>query len=469
MNKGTTQCPKSQPRSQPWDLFKISLVKAIVKSRFFPGVIQTVNLVLFLALIYFGFFGVSEASRYTNLASFLIWIIWWPSLVFTALLAARFWCTVCPLRLITQQLDSLGWQVRVPPVIKKYRFTLAIGLFLIHSIVISYKIDQSGKLSAIYMAVLLATAVFTALIFELDSFCKVICPLNGFIGTYAKISPTELRVIELAVCKGCRTHNCLKNCPNDLHMAAVKSNESCLLCFECVKHCPHDNIRFSLRQPLQDLWNPRGASLTNLLIITILLGIIIQEVGEEWETVAKVITFPATFLSQFGIPNTIFGYLWIESVWVNFMLPASIILLTASLIRIITRQGNVIHYARIYAAGFVPLIFSLHLSKMWHNFNSKFGYSQYLTDDPYGNTTAAQLAANLVQAPAPLVMSKTVEGFFLVGLVILGLLASIYVIRQIAKTYAGRSMGNRSALAFAFTTACCGAVFLSTIAHWFKP
>jgi len=253
-------------------------------------------------------------------------------------------------------------------------------------------------------------------------------------------------------------------------MGNLDNNEGCLLCFECVKNCPEDNIRFSFRPFLTDLWYSTKRSLALALVIIILLGIIFEEVGEEWEVIEKATLVVPEALINLGIPGEIFGgYLYLELIWLNFLFPLAIVGITALIARALAGKGSIIGYIKTYALGFVPLIFSLHLAKHWHKFNGKLGYLPYVLNDSSGVTTAAEISTKTLAKPGPVFMSETIEGWFLMALATTGLIASLYVIYKISKTSFEDepSIGTRSAIPFYLTILLCGIVFLLTIYNWF--
>ncbi len=451
-------------KTQPTDLLTVKPIKTVVKSKWFPRVFQIVTLVVYLSVIVFGLFGAANQSGFLNPGAFLVWVIWWPALVFVVLFAARSWCTVCPLRLVSQAMDSRGFNFRVPKLIKKHRLTIALGVFFLHSAIVSFGVDDVGWLTAVYLLILLSLPLIVSLLFEPNSFCQSFCLVSGFIGSYAKLSPTELRSADPQVCKQCHSNACLKNCPSELYMGTLDNNETCLLCFECVKNCPNDNIRFSWRAPFKDLWASRKQSSFNALIVVLLLGFMIEEVGEEWEVVEETVTAAPRFLANLGVPASFYGYNWLDALWLNLVLPLAIVLGGALVARLFAGKGKIFNYATTYAWGFTPLIFSLHLSKMFHRLNGNLGFAPYALTNQAAQMSSEEIA-NV--ETAPMWLGQTLEGLVIFGMVTLGLLASFYVIYRLSQTFKEAIVGHRSAIAFYFTTALSGVVFLATISHWF--
>jgi len=457
------------------NLLGIKFIREIVKSKLFPSALQVINLVMFLLLLIPLGWGVADkALRYTNFTSFMVWVIWWPTIVFAVLFAARAWCTTCHLRLIAKYVGRIGLQLKVPNFIKKYGTTITLlmllGLFFLHSSVVSYHVNHFGGLTAWYLIILLGYTIIVSLIFKKGTFCKSMCPLVAFLGPYSRMSPTELRSADKETCRNCKAKECIKNCTNNLYMGNLNNNEGCLLCFECVTNCPNDNIRFSFRPFLKDLWHTTKRSLAPAVAVVVLLGIIFEEVGEEWEIVDKATLAVPEALINLGIPGEILGgYHYLPSIWINLLFPLAIVGITALIAKALARKGSIVEYIEIYALGFVPLLFSLHLTKHWHKFNEKLGYLPYVLNDLSGVNTAAQISAKTLATPGPAFMPKTIEGWFLMALVASGLIASLYVVYKISKrSFEDEpSTGTKSMIPFFITISLTGIVFLLTIYNWF--
>jgi hypothetical protein len=95
---------------------------AVVKSPWFPLVLQIAALGGVVALITAGFgigLGARSADlmilRKTNLSTLVVWGIWWPSMIAVAVAFGRVWCTVCPMELVNHVGDALarrlGWRL----------------------------------------------------------------------------------------------------------------------------------------------------------------------------------------------------------------------------------------------------------------------------------------------------------------------------------------------------------------------
>ncbi|ODS35256.1 MAG: hypothetical protein A7316_04260 [Candidatus Altiarchaeales archaeon WOR_SM1_86-2] len=441
---------------------------------------QVGNLISVFVLIYIGWGMLSEDLRYTNATSFLIWVVWWPMIIFMVLLAGRMWCTMCHQKLIADKIDRFGLQIKVPRWITKHGvtivLTMVLGVFVLHTTVVGYGVSHFAYMSAIYLVLILAYPIVIALLFERHAYCKNFCPLIGFLGNYTRCSPTELRSADLNKCRECRDKECVKHCQNKLYMGAMdaQQQEGCLLCMQCVKYCPHDNIAFRLRPFFRGLWDSPKRSTAGAIAAMLLLGIVIGEVGEEWEVVDKAILFVPGVIADLTGFETIFdtatgGYLIWESLFLFIVLPAVIFGLTGTASAVLARGESIWNYIKIYVLGFIPLILSLHLAKHFNKFIGQIGYLPHVINDPFGTSTAEAIKTGALENPGALILSRSAEGWFLILFVsVFGVLGSLYIIWKISKINFGEDpkQGMLSAAPFMLTVIFFGIVFILTIYNW---
>lgn len=439
------------------------------------------NMAIMVALIAFGLGAMSEATQFTNLTSFLVWNVWWPFLVVAVFVAARLWCSICHLRLTADIFDRFGLKMRVPRLLKKYGTTVPIatglGIFVVHSTVVSYDVHHFGQYTAIFLIALMAYAAVVGIVFEKHSFCKYFCPLVGVLGNYTRVSPTELRSADLGQCKRCRDKSCLKNCQNKLYMGTMddEQQESCLLCMRCVKHCPNGNVRLSPRPYLRGLWQSPKRTVAGTLAVIVLLGIVMGEVGEEWKVVdGWLLSVPTALTNAFGFETVLpvasgGGYLIWEAFWVFIVLPLAVFAICGSLAYLLVRTHNPFEYVRIYALGFVPFILSLHAAKLVTTFNEHAGYLPGALTDPRGLETAQALDAGLRSVPGAIIALPAVWGWLLIAFVAgFGVLGSLYATWRISQVSFAETRGDgiKTAIPFSVALAVLGSIAVMTIYIW---
>ena len=117
------------------------MINKLFKSRYFLISIQFVALLIFVALIY-GAIGVTtndsdfaKVLRNTNLSNLIVWSYWWPLIIVTAILFGRFWCTICPMELVTSLAGMLGLKRKPGKLLKSgwvstlfYAIILVVGI-----------------------------------------------------------------------------------------------------------------------------------------------------------------------------------------------------------------------------------------------------------------------------------------------------------------------------------------------------
>ncbi len=456
------------------DLQRLKWVDGLVRSRFFPRSIQILNLFIIVALVVAGWGVSGEASRYTNAASFTVWVVWWPVVVLLGLFAGRAWCAICHLRLIGETVGKWDLGVPVPRALKRYgpfSVVMLVGLFLLHSTVVSYGINHVASLTALYLLILVAYAAVVSLMFGPHAFCRHFCPLVPLLGSYARVSPVRLEVLDDGTCDSCSDKSCVRDCPNDLYLRKEDDGSACLLCLDCVKGCAERNLSLVARAPGPALRSAsRAVTFVEAAAVVLLLGMLFEEVGEEWPAFEAFLVWVPARIESWGVPGEIFGsYHWLESLWMNIAAPSLLLLVASVASRLVARTGTVLGAFRTFAVALLPLVLCLHLVKMLHKFNSSGGFAKIAATAPRGLEAAEALEAGTLAAPEPLWVSGVLEGWLLLGLLALGATFSLYLLgfgRVDAKSVFGR---RTRIAALPFVTVCVAltAVFSTTIVQWF--
>ena len=95
------------------DLLRLRPVRALFLWRGFPYLFRGITLLVFvgLAVLAWGHYAPTgvNAKLYakSNLATLLIWGIWWPGMVWTAVLFGRAWCMICPMGLLQEKIGKI--------------------------------------------------------------------------------------------------------------------------------------------------------------------------------------------------------------------------------------------------------------------------------------------------------------------------------------------------------------------------
>jgi transcriptional regulator with AAA-type ATPase domain len=267
--------------------------------RFFPKSIQWMVAAFFAGLLYFCFFGPKEAER--NVATVLVWSVWWPALVLSFLLLGRVWCAICPMALAgttAQKVKNFKW--RVPEWLKSHDMLIVgAGFFLIIWVEEVTGMRQSPLATGILLLCIGTGAVVGGILFPRRTWCRHLCPLGGVAGLCSATAMVELRpTFDICAAK-CKGHFCFKGdektdgCPMFNHVMFVDSNQNCVLCMNCVRSCREGSPQLNLRVPARELWSGAGASAQSAALIAVLMGVVAALVFlQHWEHV------PSGWISQ---------------------------------------------------------------------------------------------------------------------------------------------------------------------------
>ena len=164
------------------DLLKIKPLRAIACSRYFPIAPQ-----IFMLLVYAALFAGSVCVSYepkiasyigsTNLASQLVWNIWWPVVLVLAALIGHVWCSVCPLELVNSLAGKIGLKLRAPRILRSGWIVTALFAFILFGAVGYFGVRSAPRYMSFYLASILSLAFLSGLI---CTHCMKACPSSNF-------------------------------------------------------------------------------------------------------------------------------------------------------------------------------------------------------------------------------------------------------------------------------------------------
>jgi hypothetical protein len=261
------------------DLAQIPQIRPLLQSRWPQFLARSITLAGFGLTILAGLFGSGVGSH--NFAIIFVWIAWWTALKLVFIpFGGRSWCSICPIpmpgewlqqgSLIERTQKRLGLRLRWP---RRLRGTwlqssgfLLIGLFSALTL-------TDPRVTAWVLLGLIVLAIGMSLVFENRAFCSYVCPIGGFTGLYAQAAPVEVRVNDASICAAHEEKSCYTACPWGLYPLALRNSAQCGLCMECLRACPKDNIRVSLRPFGSDLGMARQTQrLDEAFLALVMLG-----------------------------------------------------------------------------------------------------------------------------------------------------------------------------------------------------
>lgn len=401
-----------------FDLLRVPGVRRLLLWGGFPYVFQAAMLAVFVALavISWGVYapeGVNaKLFAKTNLATLLIWGVWWPAMVWIAVLLGRAWCMVCPLELVSNVSERLARALGFPQrPLRKWiaSGSLIVGLYaLIQMLVAGAHINRVPAYTSWFLIGLLAMAALTALVFKDRAFCRGFCPVGLLLGTYGRGGMLAVRAGSGATCQGCAGKDCImscnrtrhdaRSCPSLLNPPKLGSNKDCLVCGQCIKSCQPDNMRLLLRRPFpaSDV-REAVASWPVTLFVMLVSGFVTWELFTEWPAAEKVFLIPPVWAATaLGWPAAA-G--WFEGAWTLGVLPLVLWWLLAGAVRLLGDKERVFVIWRRIALPMAVVVSVGHLSKGLAKFVSWSPFVPNALREPIGLETVKAISAKSIAAP----------------------------------------------------------------------
>ena len=383
-------------------------INKLFKNKHFLPLIQFFTLAVFVLLIY-GAIGITTQDpdfakilRNTNLSNLIVWSYWWPLIIVTAILFGRFWCSICPMELLTSFAGKIGLKRKPGKLLKSgWVITLFYAIILIIGIH-TLAIHRIPQYMAIYMLILFVIALIAGLIWEKRTFCTYICPIGHLLGLYSLLSFKKLRVKDTNVCKYCKTKDCIsktkhynfvgRSCTSELYPATIKDNRSCILCGQCFKSCTKDNISIQNRKFAADLFTNIELTWAEISFFIIVSGFVVYEILLEWKVSKKMVMIIPNWINHsLNIEGNLSGF--IKAIVLFVLLPMIFFTIWAVLKKVIAKESWKNAFTQLVLA-ILPVTAGMHLLKALFKTTSRIPYWDFVFSDPKGVKTAQLIIEN---------------------------------------------------------------------------
>jgi ferredoxin len=351
----------------------------------------------------------------------------------------------------------------------------------------------------LFLVIWMGSALVAGMFFTGRSLCSYMCPVGGMLNLYSRTAPVGITIRDLDKCDKCENKECVKGserwvqlalgrlrsairfraypCPVNLKVWDMKGSGRCLLCLNCMRACPYDNVQISARTPLAPLWRERFPRFSEVAMAAALMGFLLLSYSRFWPGLESVLALPATFVSPIFGPGAVRV---VYIVWAGFVLPMLLLIAPSVVVigggvlspqsspdsfdtagkrgafpvklwlgsktqgtrsddddgdeRIITQAGSVGGLAAACLPSIVPLLLAAHLVLAVVKLNAKAGYLALGVADPTGiQSYLAVEELGLYPRPGLLLSMGTVKGvaaFLMAGGIFLSLLTVTRVARR---------------------------------------
>lgn len=262
-----------------FNLLALPAVSGLANHPDFPRLLRWSTVPLFLLVTLYALFG----PQSVNVANLAVWTLWWPSLLLAAFFFARAWCSCCPLEAIGEFVGAKTRVVREPPWwLQRWGASASLSaLILILLIETASGMFTWPLATGLLLVGLLVATVTGDVLLGRRGWCKYLCPLGRIVSVVARISILEVHS-NLNVCTSrCQVDDCIKEkgCPMGLHPTGIENSDHCVLCLNCVRHCPHHSMQLDLRNPVWGLFNRARRSFAEALFSVTLVGAVLAVKG----------------------------------------------------------------------------------------------------------------------------------------------------------------------------------------------
>jgi polyferredoxin len=426
---------KNNSDFQGFNILRIRPIRTVVLWPGFPYVFQALMLAVFisLAVIGWGNFapeGVNDKLyAKTNIVNLMVWGLWWPSMVWGAVLFGRIWCMVCPLELVANGTERVARRLGVKQrVLGKWLRSgaLIVGIYaLIQLLVAGAHLHRVPAYTSLFLWGLLGTAGLVGFFIKDRAFCRGFCPVGLLLSTYGRGGMLAVRAGSGQICNTCPGKDCImacnraklygRSCPSLLNPPKLNSNRDCLVCGQCIKSCMPDNMQLVLRRPFHPA-NAREplASWPVTIFVMIVSGFVTGELCSEWKTAQSIfLWFPERITEHLSL-SSVGG--WIEGVWMICVYPLLLWFILGVLTSLNSDDASIMVKSwRLLALPLAVVVSAGHMAKGLAKFTSWIGFFPHALKDPMGIMTASGISSKAIPQPAPLLSLPVVS---LVGMVL---------------------------------------------------
>jgi len=396
----------------------ILLVSAFKQNRWILMILKLITVTMFLLVIYAGLMGTPIPER--NVATVMIWNIWWAGLIISIFFLGSAWCAICPWdTLASWHVKPKLWLLKLnnsleltPPKWMRSVWPALIMFIGLTWLELGYGITTSPYATALLSLVMVLMAVSFMALYKNKAFCHYVCPVGRTIGFYSQLAPVEIRPLNQNTCDECKTLECFNGtdrvdaCPTQLVMGRLTQNTYCTSCGNCVQSCPDNNVSWRLRAPSQEAiesarphWDEAWFMLV-LLTLTSFHGITMMEFWEEGlRGFAQVIGDSGQLLVSFTM-----------GLILSMLIPVSLYALVVELTRRLSKQK--VEFKKLFTSlVFVslPLAFSYHLAhNLNHMIRESVGASQVFLNPLGTSVTYSGVADELLIKNSMLLSENTI-------------------------------------------------------------
>ncbi len=390
----TTQSHELYRPKTAFDLLRLPLIGRLLKWRWGRLILQIPLLLVAALLVYDGFTGTQRAPE--NLATIAPWVHYRGLVMVALLLAGNLFCMGCPFTITRTLAKRSSIRGRRFPRVLRNKWLAIATLFVFFFLYEWLDLWSSPLLTAWVIVFYFTLSFVLEAVFTESAFCKYVCPMGIFNFVYSTVSPLQIGAHDMEICRHCAAKECVTGsyretplivvdqigingepvathtdgpqgtlgCGTELFAPFVKSNMDCMMCLDCARACPHDNIGLMARTPGAELVKPdsfpRRWDLAFLIVSLAFMGLInafgmVPPVYTLMQSIADALGLAALGLSDLAIEGIVLFIIFAVGM---LIVPALLLLAAAALARLLThtvKRDSLRTAATSFAPAFVPI------------------------------------------------------------------------------------------------------------------
>jgi polyferredoxin len=400
------------------DVLRPRVARWLLHRAWLPVAFQVVGLAGLVALLVNGWGTGRHSSpsellmlRKTNLTTIVVWGLWWPSMILTAITLGRAWCTICPMELVSRlgrwAGRRAGWAALPTPRLARAGWLVIAAYLALQVLVAGLSIHRIPHATSLLLRALLAAAAGLGLVMrEERAFCKTACPAKALLSVYGRVTPVQLDIRDADVCAACAARDCVgaehrewfdhRSCPSLVRPFARQPGDECILCLQCAKVCPQGNIGVGLVAPSGTSRTARLLAPAEAAFVALATGFVAHEIVGEARTLEPWFHLVPEWMAA-AAPAIGFG--WWEALWFLAIFPAALWSVVWSVSRVFARGCAPRRVWLTAATAAAPVVAVAHAGKALAKLAAWAGYLPGALADPHGSRTLEALAGGTAAAP----------------------------------------------------------------------
>lgn len=271
-----------------FDVLRLPLIGGLLRRPNGRLLLQIPFFALAVLLAYDGFTGYQNAAQ--NLATVGAWVHYRGLVVMALLLVGNLFCMGCPFTLPRTLGRRFARNPRRFPARLRNKWLAIVAIIALFLAYEWLNMWASPLITAWVIVAYFAASFIIEMLFDESAFCKYICPLGTFNFVYSTGAPLQITARNPEICKSCVGRECVNGsfsrepvirideiaiageapvqktvihdrhgvlgCGTQLFVPQMKSSMDCVMCLDCARACPHDNVALAARRPFRAWFDP---------------------------------------------------------------------------------------------------------------------------------------------------------------------------------------------------------------------